>query len=79
MSCFVNFCNILRASGPQRPIQARFDVTSATESNSGILMRSHERSCWPKAVPVMIRKRSISRRVMVKSHSMPPRGLSMEV
>ena len=37
------------------------------------------RSCVPKAVPVTIRNRAGPSRVTVKSHSMPPRALSMDV
>ena len=68
-----------RAFGPQMPRQANRDVTSstATEPSSGACERIQARSCWPKAVPVTMRKRSSASRVTVKSHSIPPRSFSI--
>src|SRR5712692_5890314 len=44
---------------------------------SGACSRIQARSCRPNAVPVTIRKRSSASRVIVKSHSIPPRWLSI--
>ena len=68
-----------RARGPQRPRQAYGAVTSSTATPSGACSRIHARSCWPNAVPVTMRNRSSASRVTVKSHSIPPRGFSIEV
>src|SRR5438034_1077958 len=76
-SSVVSGCRISRAAGPQRPRHAYFEVTSSTCTESGACIRIHARSCRPNAVPVTMRKRSSASRVTVKSHSTPPRGLSI--
>ena len=68
-----------RARGPQSPKHAQREVTSftLTDPSSGAWRRIHERSWLPNAVPVTIENSSSSTRVTVKSHSMPPRLLSI--
>ena len=72
-----------RARGPQSAKHADCDVTFATRTSAepaaGRCERIHARSWLPNAVPVTMRKRSSSSRVTVKSHSMPPRRLSIWV
>ena len=70
-----------RVRGPQMPKHAHWEVTSrtCTEPSSGRCRRIHSRSWLPKAVPVTIEKRSSARRATVKSHSIPPRELSIWV
>ena len=78
-SVVVSGCSSARAFGPQTPRHASADVTSATctDPSRGACWRIQARSCWPNAVPVTIRKRSSASRVTVKSHSIPPRALSI--
>ena len=70
-----------RARGPQSARQAHCDVTFATRTSAepaaGRCERIQARSWLPNAVPVTIPKRSSSSRVTVKSHSIPPRRLSI--
>jgi hypothetical protein len=70
-----------RARGPQSARQAHCDVTSSTRTSAepaaGRWERIQARSWLPKAVPVTIPNRSSSSRVTVKSHSIPPRRLSI--
>ena len=66
-----------RALGPQRPAHAQREVTSSTRTPSPACRWIHARSWRPNAVPVTIEKRSSARRATVKSHSMPPRELSI--
>jgi hypothetical protein len=68
-----------RARGPQSAKHAQRAVTSLTRTDpsSGRWRRIHARSCVPNAVPVTIENSSSSTRVTVKSHSIPPRRLSI--
>ena len=66
-----------RARGPQRPMQAQREVTSSTSTPSPAWEAIQARSWVPKAVPVTIQNRSSSSWVTVKSHSIPPRRLSI--
>ena len=72
-----------RARGPQSAKQAHCEVTSATRTSAepaaGRCERIQARSWLPNAVPVTIPKRSSPSRVTVKSHSIPPRRLSIWV
>ena len=63
------------------PMQARDEVTSLTVTlpSSGACFRIQPRSWLPKAVPVTMKNRSSAKRVTVKSHSIPPRRLSIWV
>ena len=68
-----------RARGPQSAKHDQREVVSAiwTLPSRGAWLRSHAASCWPNAVPVTIWKRSSASRATVKSHSIPPRALSI--
>ena len=66
-----------RASGPQSPRQAQREVTSRTSTPSPAWRAIQARSWRPNAVPVTIQKRSSASRATVKSHSIPPRELSI--
>ena len=68
---------ISRAFGPHSPAQAQREVTSSTSTPSPACEAIQARSWVPNAVPVTIQKRSSSSCVTVKSHSMPPRRLSI--
>ena len=60
------------------PKHAQAEVTSRSSTPwSGRWRRIHSRSWLPNAVPVTIENRSSARRATVKSHSMPPRRLSI--
>src|SRR5437588_5380897 len=69
------------ALGPHSPKHTYADVASSTctDPSPGDHDRIQDRSCWPNAVPVTIQNRSSARRVTVKSHSIPPRALSIDV
>ena len=76
----VSGCSSARLAGPRPRGRRSAEVTSATCTDAVVAAgaaRIHERSCWPNAVPVTMRKRSSASRVTVKSHSMPPRGFSI--
>ena len=70
-----------RALGPHMPTQHCPGETSATltEPSSGRCVRIQSRSWSPIAPPVTTRKRSSPRRVTVRSHLIPPLGVSIEV
>ena len=70
-----------RALGPHRPTQHRPDETSATltERSSGRCDLIQSRSWSPIAPPVTTRKRSLPSRVTVRSHLIPPLGVSIDV
>jgi hypothetical protein len=80
-SAVVHSASSARAFGPQSAKQADCDVTSAIRTSAdpaaGRWERIQPRSWLPNAVPVTIPKRSSSSRVTVKSHSIPPRRLSI--
>src|SRR4029450_11051713 len=69
-----------RARGPQSPRQNRRSVTFAivTRSSSRSCARSHARSCIPEPPPVTTMKESSPPRVTVRSHRIPPLGVSIE-
>ena len=66
-----------RAFGPHSPAHAQREVTSSTRTSGPACCRIQARSWRPKAVPVTIPKRSSASRETVKSHSIPPRELSI--
>ena len=72
---------ISRASGPQIPRHAIDPVMSRTRTSISpprwSCLRIHPMSWLPKAVPVTRRNRWGSSLVTVRSHSMPPRWLSI--
>ena len=70
-----------RARGPQSPIQHWDDEMSlmAAEPSPGRCARIHSRSWRPIAPPVTTMKRSSAKRVTVRSHLIPPLGVSIEV
>ena len=80
-SAVVTVSRTSRARGPKSPMHAYAPVTSTrwAEPSRGRWRAIQPRSWVPKALPVTMRKRSVASRVTVKSHSIPPRALSMDV
>ena len=70
-----------RARGPHSPMQHCAVVASVTraEPSCGMPASIHAKSCSPIAPPVTTMNRSSSSRVTVRSHLIPPLGVSIEV
>ena len=77
-SASVSGATMLRASGPKTPRTAQAEVTSVTvmRASSGVWRAIQSASLTWVEKAVTTRKRSSSRRLTVRSASMPPRSFS---